>query len=378
MQPTVEPAEDPAPFVFGQVGGRLPDDRALPALRTIRTSGLAAAMPDLRLGDGPVELRLLNYVPGSRATLDARVGNRRFAVKLYADDPAPEAEAYQRLADEGLAQDIGARVPRLLAWERDLRILAISWLEGPSASRLIREGQGARAGKLAASWLHSASRREGSLGPPRSSGHMLYRVGASVGAVSAADPVLGATAKVAARMLVRTQPEKETLQLVNGALYARHILDLGDGPGVIDWQQFGQGPIEVDAGMFLASVSRLALRRAASKDEATQATETFLSGIRGLSETTRLEWYWAAGLLHLAASGLKTGRKREAPRESHALVVEAIRHAESAGGKPIDVSTVGTTPTPAPDSRRGHPTDPTAGEEPDATAVRRVDGRRSG
>src|SRR6059036_2534202 len=141
MQPTVEPAEDLAPFELGQGAAQLPDDRALPALQTIRTLGLTGAMPSLRLGDGPVGLRIRNYVPGSRATFEAHVGDRRFAVKLYAHDPAPEAEAYQRLAHEGLAQDSGARVPQLLAYERDLRILVLSWLEGPSASRLIREAR---------------------------------------------------------------------------------------------------------------------------------------------------------------------------------------------------------------------------------------------
>ena len=335
MQPTVEPAEDLAPFELGQGAAQLPDDRALPALQTIRTLGLTGAMPSLRLGDGPVGLRIRNYVPGSRATFEAHVGDRRFAVKLYAHDPAPEAEAYQRLAHEGLARDSGARVPQLLAYERDLRILVLSWLEGPSASRLIREGQGARAGELAASWLRACSHRAAGLGPPRGSGHMLYRVGVSVGALSAADPVLGVTAKVAANMLVLTQPETETLHLVHGSLYARHILDLGDGPGVIDWQQFGQGPAEADAGMFLASVSRLLLRRQASEDEGAQATEVFLSGTRGLLDARTLEWYWAAGLLHLAASGLKTGRKREAPREAHALVGEAVWRAESAGSKTV-------------------------------------------
>jgi len=129
----------------------------------------------------------------------------------------------------------------------------------------------------------------------------MYQAGASVGALTAADPLLGAIAKRTAKILVRTQPGEGTPHLVHSTLYARHILDMGDGPGVIDWQQFGQGPLEVDAGMFLATISRAALRHQEVTDEATRAMEAFLEGTRGLVDPNSLEWYWAASLLHLAA-----------------------------------------------------------------------------
>src|SRR5437879_13578278 len=78
--------------------GRLPNDPALPALEAIRIMGLARAIPGLELDSDPVELRLCNYVAGSRATFEARVGDRRFAVKAYAEDPAPEAQLYRSLS----------------------------------------------------------------------------------------------------------------------------------------------------------------------------------------------------------------------------------------------------------------------------------------
>src|SRR5205823_7126498 len=80
----------------------LPDDPALPALAAIRALGLAAAIPGLGLDDRPVELTLRGYTPGSRATLEVRAGDRHFALKLYAEDPAPEAELYEALAAVGL------------------------------------------------------------------------------------------------------------------------------------------------------------------------------------------------------------------------------------------------------------------------------------
>src|SRR5438067_7977096 len=139
----------------------LPDDPRLPGLMAIRDRGLARAIPALGLeqGGGGVELVLCGYHPGARATLDARVGQRRFAVTTFADDPAPEAALYQALGAAGLAGDSGARVPPLLAWDRDLRVLVIGWLEGPTTHELVKQAQGRRAGELAGQWV----RRTGSL-----------------------------------------------------------------------------------------------------------------------------------------------------------------------------------------------------------------------
>ena len=304
----------------------LPDDPALPGLRKIMTRGLAQVMsePELELAT----LCMHNYVPGSRATLEVRMADRRFVIKIYADDPSAEAEVYLRLAALGLAGDSGPRVPRLLSWDRDQKILVLSWLEGPSASQLVKDGKGRRAGELAVAWLRAASGGDVRFGPRRGCGHLLYQVGVSVGALTAANPVLGATAKRTAKVLERTQPEEGTPHLVHGTLYARHILDMGDGPGVIDWQQFGQGPFEVDAGMFLATISRAALRHQEVADEATRATEAFLEGTRGLVDPNTLEWFWAASLLHLAASGLKTGLRTQPILGAHSLVGEAASRAE--------------------------------------------------
>src|SRR5438105_3987963 len=126
----------------------LPDDPRLPGLMAIRDSGLARAIPALGLeqGGGGLELELCGYHPGARATLEARVGRRRFAVKAFADDPAPEAALYQALGAAALAGDSGARVPPLLAWDHDLRVLVIGWLEGPTTHQLVKQGQGRRGG----------------------------------------------------------------------------------------------------------------------------------------------------------------------------------------------------------------------------------------
>jgi len=304
----------------------LPNDPTLPGLVAIRTAGLARAMPALDLSDGPIELLLCGYTAGSRATLDVRVGDRHFAVKAYADDPAPEAVLYQAFA-AALAGATGIAVPRLLAWERDLRLLAISWLDGMPANELVKVGHGRRAGELAATWLWRVASLPVKLGPSVGPGDLLYEVGRSVTLLAAAEHTLGRAAKAVGVALKGSQPKNGYPRLVHGTLYARHILDLGDGPGVIDWQRFGQGPIEIDAGMFLATLSRLGLRHDGHASEAAHAEEAFLAGTRGLVDDRTLAWYRAAALVHLAARMLK----RQPPAEAQAVLEEAARWAEVAG-----------------------------------------------
>src|SRR5438034_9717338 len=144
----------------------LPEDPALPGIAAIRRSGLAGAIPALGLAGGPAKLRLRRYHRGMRAVLEARAGQRHFAVKVCALDPEPEAHVHKALAAAGLAGDSGERVPPLLAWDHDLRVLVLGWLEGPSAAELIQAGQGERAGQVAARWFQCAASLSVNLGWP--------------------------------------------------------------------------------------------------------------------------------------------------------------------------------------------------------------------
>src|SRR6266568_7889088 len=278
----------------------IPDDTALPALAEIRAAGLARALAGLGVEDCHLELMLRGYSPGSRATIEARTGPRRFAVKAYGEDPSTEAELYEALAAAGVAGSDGARVPPLLAWNRELRLLVIGWLEGPTAQQLVEEGQGKRAGELAARWLQRVATLPVKLGPPFGAARMLHRARKWVVTLSAADPGLGTAAATLLEMLAGTQPEERNPRLVHSTFYARHLLDLDGGPGVIDWQRFGQGPVELDAGMFLASVWRSGLRQNVVAMEAARAEEAFLAGTATFLNERALAWHRAAALLRLA------------------------------------------------------------------------------
>ncbi len=358
----------------------LPDDPSLPALAAFRAVGLARAIPALGLPDDPVELVLQGYTPGFRATFEARAGRHRFAVKAYASDPAPEAALYDACQAAGLAGHSGDRVPPLLACERSLRVLVLGWLEGPTAHELVKRGEGRRAGELAARWVRRAVELPVTLGPPLGAAEMLHQARTWVAEMSRADPVLGGAASVVAGMLALMAPRRrqrargglvgvvETVRerarewaaglraadpalrfaaaalpprptraravesppgLVHGTLYARHLLDLGDGPGVIDWERFGQGPQELDAGTFLATIWRIGLKHERLASEAKLAEETFVARTAGLLDTCAVAWYRAAVLLRLACKCAR--RHSDWLAHGHALLREAVRQTDAAG-----------------------------------------------
>jgi len=315
----------------------LPDDAALPgivamrALGVTRALGLARALFASGLEDAPVTMQLVGYSPGERATLEVRVGRRRLAVKAYAEDPTPEAVLYQALAAAGLSGDSGVRMPPLLAWDRDLRVLVLGWLEGGTAHELVKQGRGQRAGELAAQWLRCAASLPVRLGLLVDAARMLNCTGEWVAQLRAADPTLGDPATRLAATLARAQPREDAPRLVHGTLYARHVLDLGDGPGLIDWDRFGQGPLELDAGMFLATVWRLGLDHEALAGEATRAVTALLEGTRGLLDERALAWHRAAALLRLASKvHVVKRRKTDWLARAHALLAEGARLAEEA------------------------------------------------
>ena len=310
----------------------LPDDPALPGLAAIRAHGLARAIPALGLEGSPVEVLLRAYKPGERATLEVRALGRHLAIKAYADDPAPEVELYHAFADAGLASEAGARVPPLVAWDRELRVLVIGWLEGRPLNQLVKEGQGERTGELAASWIRRVASLSLKLGPRCGVGYALYHAGRAVTGLAAVDPALGSAAKALAGKLARAQPEDHDPRLVHGTLYDRHLLDLGDGPGVIDWQRAGQGPLEFDAGMFLATLWRSGSHGPDGAAEAARAERVFLARTAGLLDEAALAWHRAAALLRLAGkANLMSRRKPDWRARASALLAEAERLAERVG-----------------------------------------------
>ena len=307
------------------IGPGLPHDEALPALAALAAKGLGA-IPALGLDGRTAEFILRGYTPGDRCALEVRVpgpGGSRFAIKAYAISPEPEASLYTALAEAGLTSGRGARVPRLLAWDPSLKVLVLEWLPGKSVNEVVKDGPAERAGELGARWLRAAAGLSIPLGPPQDATRVLEESGRFLAMLESGDPALGAAGKRLIESLERSQPPVRVPHLVHGTLYTRHLFDAdgnGAGPGIIDWQRFGQGPLELDAGTFLATLCRTALLRPRRAPVVYRAEQAFRSETAGLLDERAVAWYEAAALLRLAGRML---RRRSADRAAPLLATAA-------------------------------------------------------
>jgi aminoglycoside phosphotransferase (APT) family kinase protein len=299
-------------------------DPALPGLAAIRTDGLSGAVPALRPDDGSFDfLMWRGYTRGARATLEARLGPRRLAVKVYAEEPALEASLYAALAD-GLAGDSRVCVPRVVANASDLKLLVLGWLEGPTLRELLMSEQGERTGRLAGRWLQTSATLTVRIGSAIGSGWMLEQSRQWAATLDSADRGLGGSAAAVVGLLEQRQPADGTPHLVHGNFCTRHVLDAGGDVGLIDWSEFGQGPLEIDAGRFLASLRRTALGHRSQAEAAMHAERAFLAETAGLLDAGPLAWYQAAALLSVTVDSLAR-RTGDWLSLAHTLLGEAKR-----------------------------------------------------
>ncbi|HEY6224989.1 MAG TPA: aminoglycoside phosphotransferase family protein [Gemmatimonadales bacterium] len=315
----------------GVIGPGLPHDEALPALAALAAKGLGA-IPALQLDGCAAEFILRGYTPGDRCALEVRVpapDGRRFAIKAYTNDPTPEASLYTALADAGLTSGPGVRVPQLLAWEPSLKVLALEWLPGKGVNEIVKDGPAERAGEMGARWLRVSAQLSLSLGPPQDATRVLKESDRYLAELRSGDEALGVAGTQLIESLARSQPPVRVPRLVHGTLYTRHLLDPGgadQGPGIIDWDRFGQGPLELDAGTFLATLWRGALLRPKRAPEASRAEQVFRAETAGLLEERAVAWYEAAALLRLAARMLR----RRSPDRAAPLLAKGARLADDA------------------------------------------------
>ena len=281
----------------------LPRDPKLPGLMAIHDRGLKAALPTLGLR-GQVDLVLCRYSEGKHATIEGRCGGLHFAVKACDKNSAREAQLFRELGARGLAPvsadgSFGVRVPHLLAWNPDLHLLATAWLEGTTVNQLIKDGQGERAGELASRWFRRTASLPLILGRCYDAPSVLERVAGWVVDLARADPMLGSAALSVARELSITPPPPSCPGLLHGALYARHILDTG-AAGLIGWDAYGHGPLEFDAGVFMATVWRIRLSQPDAAPAVARAEQAFLAGTAGRLAGSALAWYRAAAMMDVA------------------------------------------------------------------------------
>ena len=280
-------------------GNTVPTDPDIPALRAIEEAGVAAVLGDLA-GSRLPRVRLLKHHPGSRCTVLADLGDRRIVIKAYAEHPEALVELMRGLERVGLASGRAPTIPPLLDVRVDLNLLVTAWLDGPAGPDLLAQGRGHRAGDVAAAWLHAAADVDLELGEVLDPPSVLRDATRWVGYLARADEGLGRAAADALHVLASDPPTPGSMGTRHASFSPSHVFDLGDGPGVIDWDSFARGPLELEAGMFLASLSRLVGGRRRLGAEATEAARAFRSGTSDMVQPETLEWYRSAMLVKLA------------------------------------------------------------------------------
>jgi hypothetical protein len=268
-------------------------------LAVITRQGIDEALAGLGIS-GALQVDLLAHTVGYRCTLRVRTPAAQLVIKGYAHDPRELVDLLKGFQREGLAAGKGPTVPPFVSASESLRSVVTGWLDGPSATNLIRDGDGKRAGALAGAWLRRAADLPLALGRPYTSDAALVEARAWVTQVSGADGGLGHQASACFDQMSADPPAGGTSAVRHGSFVPRHVLELREGPGIIDWDSFRAGVVEVDAGLFLAACSRMATRRSLAASAA-QAADAFRAALLGIVDPARLRWYHAAGMLRLSA-----------------------------------------------------------------------------
>ena len=221
-----------------------------------------------------------------------RAGGHELIAKAYRHDAAPVARVLSVLEHHALA------APRLVAYEPELRLLVTHRLHGVIGPDLLACGP--RAGELAAEWLARQSAVPFSEGRSHRPGDLLRRLRAAAGEIHAAAPDLGASAAALIGELAEALPAERVPVLSHGSFSINHVVDLGDGPGVIDWDEVGQGPLEFDAGNFLSTLARVGTAGPAVALRAAEAERAFRERIADVVDPLALAWHEAATLVKSA------------------------------------------------------------------------------
>lgn len=284
-------------FPAGDVA--LPTDPAIPALAAIRESGWEAFLSEVGIPGRFQGWELLRHRLGDRCVFRIRVAGSSVAVKVYRSDATGIVELAAALAIHGYASGRPPTIPPVVAHSRQLNAVVTAWLDGQTALDLVASNQGKRAGALAAQWLWAMHGAPIALGRRYDTADVLRDVTRWSGLVAAEHSGLGALAQRLGEALSQAPPSRP-LELAHGSMVPRHVLDLGNGPGVIDWDGFRQAAIEFDVGSFLAFLQRMSFR-AVLVPGTREAAAAFRTELDGLVDPDALAWYEAVNRLRFAA-----------------------------------------------------------------------------
>src|SRR5439155_3074578 len=126
----------------------------------------------------------------------------------------------------------------LEAVDVNLRFLVFRWLDGVRGRALLDDGAGDRLGSLAVGWLRAARPVDLGLGEVFDPSRVLLEVSRWRDALARADAEVGPHAAIAASALESKAPLTTAHGLRHGSFSPSHLVDLREGPGLIDWDSF--------------------------------------------------------------------------------------------------------------------------------------------
>jgi aminoglycoside phosphotransferase (APT) family kinase protein len=185
----------------------------------------------------------------------------------------------------------------LLGHDPEWRCLVTNWLEGPNGEELISNGQSERLAALVTAWGEAACAVAPSDLPRYDGNMMLADLQRWQRDIQLADARLGERADTCIKMLTTKAIPEGTPGLIHGSFAHLHLIDLGDGPGVLDWDEPRFGPIELDLGGMLASLIRHGLLY---PDEARSADTAATAITAGAEDKDAVHWFYAAALVKQA------------------------------------------------------------------------------
>jgi hypothetical protein len=261
----------------------LPEDDALRGLAAARGGGVEALLGALGLPGPARPLKLLLHHPGRRCTF--RAGP--YAVKAYADEPEHALLVAAELERNGLASGSPPTAAPLIAMSSELRVLVTRWLEGPDGRTLLARGRGQRLGLLAAQWLEAMRSRPLALPAGMSGRFLAAKASRWLRHIVGADPSLGDQARACVSSLTETAAVAQVP--THGQFTATHVIDLGGGPGVIDWDNGHAGSPDADVWKFVSSLDDLAADDPSLAAQSAAAASAFLAHAAEPRDAARYE-----------------------------------------------------------------------------------------
>lgn len=299
----------------------LPHDPAIPALVAANDRGLAWVLEQCGLSGGVTDAHGLRHHQGSRCTLKVVGGDGQVVLKCYRRDPAEQVAMLHRIADAGLGQARGPSITVPMGYSAKLACFVTRWFDGPTALDLVDRGDGARLGELAAAWFAAAVRVRPDGFAPYGPADMRVDLGRWLDDIDLAHAELGAVAMTHVEGLAGATP-RGTPGLLQLTFSVSHIVDLGEGPGILDWDGPAYGPLEIDAGGFLATLCREATLRPSAAATVAMAAQTFADRLADTLDADLIWWARTAALVKQAKHACTL--QRPGWRETATALLDAV------------------------------------------------------